>query len=189
MDDVIGLPARHKLDVHAFHRMAEAGIFRETDRVELIEGDLIDMAPIGAGHASVVDSLSEALILACGGRATVRIQNPIRLDEWNEPQPDLAILKRRGDFYAAKYPGPADTLLVIEVADTSAGFDRTVKLPLYARAGIPEYWIVDLTRRRLEAHRAPSGGSYTEITTHSSGETLALSAAPDIAVDLSLVLA
>ena len=187
MDDVIGLPARHKLDVHAYHRMAEAGIFRETDRIELIEGDLMDMAPIGQGHAALVCSLSEALFIACSGRAIVWIQNPIRLDLHNEPQPDLAVLKRRSDFYAIGHrPGPADTLLVIEVADSSVRFDRTVK-PLYARAGIVEYWIVDLKQRRLDAHRVPRGDDYAEVTTHSSGDTLALAAAPEIVVKLSLM--
>lgn len=187
MDDPAVLPARHKLDVDDYHRMAEAGIFGEENRIELIEGDLIDMAPIGQSHAAIVSGLNEALLKACSGRAIVWPQNPVRLNRLSEPQPDLAVLRRRADFYATgARPGPADTLLLVEVADSSLRFDRTVKLPLYARTGVPEFWLVDLRRRLLDAYRSPEGDGYREMTTHQAGERLALAAAPEIVVTLDL---
>lgn len=116
-------------------------------------------APAGAGAGS-------------GNRAIVRVQNPIRLDDWSEPEPDISLLRWRDDFYASGHPGPADVLLVIEVADTSIGYDREVKLPIYARAGIPETWIVDLVRGVIDAYRLPSADGYGERRTHRRGETL-----------------
>ncbi len=188
MDDATIAPARHKLTLHEYHQMGEAGIFGEDNRIELIDGDLIDMAPIGQGHAAVVVALTEALFIACAGRAIVSVQNPVQLDPSSEPQPDVAILRRRADFYATgDRPGPADVLLLIEVADSSLRFDRTVKLPLYARAGIAEVWIVDLQGRVLDAYRHPAGGQYAEPTKHHAGEQLALILAPGIMVKLELV--
>ena len=170
MDDAGVLPARHRVDVDAYHRMGEAGVFAPGERVELIEGDLIDMAPIGQGHAAVVNGLNEALVLACAGRAIVSPQNGLRLDQWSEPEPDFAILRRRADFYATgERPGPADVLLLVEVADSSLRFDRRVKLPLYARMGIVEVWLIDLKARVLEACRAPSGEGYARMETHQAG--------------------
>lgn len=187
MDDAAVVLTRHKLDVGDYHRMADAGILGEDDRVELIDGELIDMAPIGQGHAAVVNGLNRALVIACGDKAIVSPQNPVRLDRLNEPQPDFAVLRPRADFYAAgDRPGPADVLLLVEVADSSLRLDRTVKLPLYARAGIAEVWIVDLKRRVLDAHRGPAGDVYGETTTHQAGDTLALALAPEIRVTLDL---
>ncbi len=188
MDDVGFAPVRHKLDVHDFYRMAEAGIFGEDDRIELIDGDLIDMAPIGQCHEAAVNGLNEALVLACAGRAIVSPQNSLRLNRLNVPQPDFTILRRRADFYATgDRPGPADVLLLVEVADSSLTFDRTVKLPLYARAGIAEYWIVDLKREVLEAYRRPVADGYAEATEHRAGARLALAHAPEIVVGLDLI--
>jgi len=189
MDDAGILPARHRLDVVTYHRMAEAGIFGEDDRIELIDGDLIDMAPIGSDHAANVNALIEALVVASAGRAIVSAQNPIRLDRSSEPQPDLAILRRRPDFYAGKTPGPADVLLLVEVSDSSLTFECSVKLPLYARAGIAEYWIVDLKRRVIDVYRKPAGDGFGEMSTHFAGESIALALAPDIVVKPDLVFA
>ena len=188
MDDLATAPARHRLNVDEYHRMAEAGIFGEGDRIELIDGDLIDMAPIGQGHAAIVCGLNEALFLACAGRAIVWPQNPIRLDRSSEPQPDLAVLRRRADFYATgERPGPADVLILVEVADSSLRFDQTVKSPLYSRAGIAELWTVDLQRRVLDAYRKPDGDAYGEMTTHQPGDQVSLALAPEIIVTLDLV--
>jgi Uma2 family endonuclease len=188
MNDATTLPARHKLDVDTYDRMAEAGIFGEDDRIELIDGDLIDMAPIGQAHAGIVNNLAEVLFIACSGRAIVSSQNPIRLNQTSEPQPDLAVLRRRADFYTSgERPGPSDVLLMIEVADTSLTFDRTVKLPLYARAGIGEYWIVDLKRRLLEAYTTPSGDEYKKMNIYKAGDRVALALAPEIIVKLDIV--
>ena len=187
MDTADTVLTRHKIDVDNYYRMAEAGILGEDDRVELIEGEIIDMAPIGIDHASTVARLYEALVLAFAGRVTITSQSPIRLDRFSEPEPDFAVLKRREDFYATARPSIDDVLLLIEVANTSLRYDRTVKLPLYARAGIPEVWIVDLQRRIVEAYRAPMSGQYAEATTYRDGDSLALALAPDITLRMSQV--
>ena len=188
MDDAGDLLIRHKLTVDEYYRMADAGILGESDRVELINGEIIDMAPSGIGHASVVGRITRALGLACGDQALVWVQNPLSLDAFNEPQPDFAILKPRADFYATGHPGPADVLLLVEVADSSLRYDRTVKLPLYASAGIAEVWIADLQRRALIAYRLPAGGAYTHETIYRTGETLRLAALPDVAVQVEALI-
>ena len=189
MDEAaVMLPARHKLTVADYDRMVEAGILGKNDHVELIDGEIIDMAPIGQGHEAVVMGLTRALVLACSNRAIVSVQNSVRLDLRSAPQPDFAVFRFRPDFYATgTRPGPADTLLLVEVADTSLTYDRTVKLPLYARAGIPEYWIVDLKGRVLDAYRNPSGTGYDKPIKHRAGERLPLAADPEIVVTLDMV--
>ena len=190
MDDTDLVLTRHRLNVDDYHRMAETGILGEDDRVELIDGELIDMAPIGQDHAGTVDVLTRALVMACGERAIVRVRNPLRLDRLNEPQPDVAILRPREDFYRrGEPPGPADVLLVVEVADSSLRYDRRVKLPLYARAGIGEVWIVDLRRRVVDVHRTPAGDGYATIETHGPEDIVTLALAPGIAVGLRRVFA
>ena len=190
MDDMDLVPARHKLNVDDYHRMAEAGILGEDDRVELINGELIDMAPIGQGHAGIVNGLTRVFVMTCGERAVVSVQNPLRLDGLNEPQPDVVVLRPRDDFYQrGAPPGPADVLLLVEVADSSLRYDRAVKLPLYARAGIGEVWIVDLRRRVVDVHRTPAEDGYATIETHGPEDTVTLSLAPEIAVALRRVFA
>ncbi len=179
---------RHKLDVDDYSRMADAGILGEQDRVELIDGELIDMAPIGQGHAAIVNRVNRALVLACGDRAIVSTQNPVRLDRLNEPQPDFAVFRPRADFYeGGSRPGPADILLLIEVADSSLRFDRAVKLPMYARAGIVEVWIIDLKRRVLDVYRGPAGDGYRETATHQPNDSVTLTLAPEITLQLDRV--
>lgn len=151
---------RRKLDVADYHRMAEAGILGEDDRVELIEGELIEMAPIGSPHAGTVNGLTHLLVRAVGDRAVVAVQNPVRLGPYSEPQPDVALLRPRADSYRGATPITADVLLLIEVADRSLRYDRTVKLPLYARHGISEVWLIDLESRTVEVHREPAGDAY-----------------------------
>ena len=188
MDDAALAPARHRLTVHDYHRMADAGIFGEDDRIELIDGDLIDMAPIGQGHAAVVARLTRALFMACADRAIVWPQNPIRLDQSTEPQPDVAVLRHRADFYAdGERPGPADVLLLVEAADSSLRYDRTVKVPLYARAGIAEYWIVDLQGQVVDAYQGPAGDGCREKTAHQAAEQVVLLIASEIVVRLDLL--
>ena len=190
MNEAVIAPTRHKLDVEAFYRMAEAGILGEDERVELIDGDLIDMAPIGQGHEAIVGGLNRALVFACGDRAIVWPQNSIRLNRWSAPQPDFAVIKPRADFYATgDRPNPADVLLMVEVSESSLNFDQTVKRPLYAQAGIGELWIVNLKLRLLEAYRTPTGPTYAQTSTHHAGERLALALAPDIVVKLDLFFA
>jgi len=186
IDDTAVVLTRHKLDVDDYRRIADAGILGEGDRVELIDGELIDMAPIDQGHAAIVNALNRALALACGERALVSPQNPVRLDRLNEPQPDFAVFRPRADFYRARdRPGPADVLLLIEVADSSVQFDRAVKLPMYA--GIAEVWIIDLKRRVLDVYLNPTGDGYRETATHQPGDTVTLALAPMIKVPLDQV--
>src|ERR1700677_2166033 len=137
MDDTDLVPTRHRLNVDDYHRMAEAGILGEDDRVELIDGELIDMAPIGQDHIATVNGLAHAVFLACGDQAIVSVQTPARRDGFSDPQPDVTLFRPRADNYrTGERPGPADVLLLVEVADSSLRYDRTVKLPLYARARI-----------------------------------------------------
>ena len=182
---------RHRLNVDEYHRMAEAGILGENDRVELIDGALIDMATIGQDHAATVNGLTRVLVMACGDRAIVSVRNSVRLNRFNEPQPDVTLFRPRADNYrTGAFPGLADVLLlVVEVADSTLRYDRTVKLPLYARAGIAEVWIVDLHRRVVDVHRAPVGDGYTTVETFGPEDTVTLALAPEIAVKLRDVFA
>ena len=152
--------------------MTEAGILSESDRVELIDGEVIEMSPIGSRHAACVDRLNQILCLLLGKHLIVRVQNPIRLDEYSEPQPDLCLLQPRADFYAQAHPTPADVLLVVEVADSSAGFDREVKLPLYAQASVPEVWLINLPADSVEIYAQPSGGKYQKSRELKRGEII-----------------
>jgi len=178
------LPRRHRISVADYYRMAEVGILDPEARVELIDGDIIDMAPPGSPHAGTVGYLTEVLMRAVAGRANVLVQNPVRLSDFSEPQPDVALLRRRDDFYRERHPQPDDVLLLIEVAATSLRFDRDTKLPLYARHAIPEFWLVDLGSRRLSRYRAPQRGLYTLVDEPELGATVEVTALSGVAVDL-----
>ena len=154
-------PSRHLISVDAFHRMVETGILGHQDRVELIDGEIIDMSPIGVLHAAIVDVLVRHFGRRAGESVFVRCQNPLRLDNISEPEPDIAILRPRADFYMTAHPGAADVLLVIEVADTSLAYDLGTKVPLYARHGIPEVWVIDAATRQTRVFRRPVGSGGT----------------------------
>ena len=154
-------PSRHLISVDAFHRMGETGILGPQDRVELIDGEIIDMSPIGVLHAAIVDVLARHFGRRAGELVFVRCQNPLRLDDISEPEPDIAILRPRADFYMTAHPGAADVLLVIEVADTSLAYDLGTKVPLYARHGIPEVWVIDAATRHTRVFRRPVGNGGT----------------------------
>jgi Uma2 family endonuclease len=155
---------RYRLTADDYHRLATAGILGEDDRVELIEGELIEMAPIGSRHASKVKRLIALLSEALHGRAIVAAQDPVALGNFSEPQPDIAVLRPRDDYYEQAHPGPDDVLLLIEVADTSACYDREVKMPLYARHGIPEVWLLDLEKAWVEVYVEPSEDRYLHVS-------------------------
>ena len=148
-------PVRHKLSVADFERMVEAGILEPDRRVELLEGELIDMAPIGPPHASVSNRINRVLVERTAGRAVVSVQNPLKLPPHSMPQPDFLVLRPRGDDYGFAHPGADDVLLAVEVADTSLHYDRTQKAKVYAAYGIVEYWIVEAAGRRLHRHLQP----------------------------------
>lgn len=156
--------ARRPLTVAEYHRMGEVGILTEDDRVELIEGELVAMSPIGSEHSGTVNALTRRLVLAVGDRGVVAVQNPVQLDDRSEPQPDLAVLKPREDDYRRATPRPHEVLLIIEVADSSLAYDRGVKRSLYARHGIPEFWIVNLAANAVEVCRTPAGDQYASIS-------------------------
>jgi len=182
------LVRRYRFTVDEYHRMAEAGVLHEDHRVELLDGEVVVMSPIGDPHAACVKRLNRLLGAHVGARAIVSVQDPIRLDSHSEPQPDVALLRPRDDFYASAMARPEDTLLVIEVGDSSARFDREVKAPLYARAGIPELWLVDLTAGEVSVCRQPAATGYREVSVKRRGD-LSPEALPDLVVRIDDVLA
>jgi len=182
-------PARHRLDVGAYYRMAEAGILSHPQRVELIDGDIFDMNPIGSRHAAVTRRLERQFARAVAdGIALVSVQNPLRLDAYNEPQPDFVALSPRPDGYAAFHPGAADALLLIEVSDSSLDHDRKTKLALYARFGVPEVWIVDLSGSAIEVYRDPAEGRYRSFSRMVQG-ALTPARIPEVMIDVAALLA
>ena len=174
--------------VEEYHRMAQAGILGEDDRVELIEGEIVEMTPIGSKHASTVNRINRLFFERLGGRAIISVQNPIRLGEYSEPQPDVSLLRPREDFYASSHPGPEDVLLLVEVSETSAEYDREVKLPLYARFGIPEVWLVNPEGKAIEVYRDPSPESYREVQTLGYDALLSLNSFPDLKLPAKEIL-
>ncbi len=182
MDAVAHSIKPHRFTVADYHRMAEAGIFDEDSRVELIRGQIIDMAAIGAPHLGIVNRLNRLLIPLLAGRATLSVQNPVRLDDGSEPVPDFAVLRLRADDYVTVTPSAPDTLLLIEVSDTTIKFDRAVKAPLYAETGIPEFWIVNISEAVIEVYRRPQGDAYAEIDRAVRGRTLPIPALPGVTI-------
>jgi len=174
--------------VDEYHRMSEAGILSETDRVELIEGEIVKMSPIGKLHAACVKRLNKGLNRKVGDDAIVSVQDPIRLDDYSEPEPDIALLKPRADFYAQDLPTAEDVLLIIEVADSSVEYDRTVKLPLYAKAGVPETWLANLREDRIEAYSEPVNGVYQRVRIINRGEIVSPTGLPTLLLTAEEIL-
>jgi Uma2 family endonuclease len=179
---------RRALTVAEYHLMGKAGILNEDDRVELIEGQLIAMSPIGSEHSGTVNALNHALVQAVGDRGVVAVQNPVQLDDLSEPQPDFAVLKPRADFYRRATPRPDEVLLIIEVADSSLAYDRNLKRSLYPRHGIPEFWIVDLTAGEVEVCRGPQGEQYTSISRVGREEVLEPQMLPGATIPVAALL-
>ena len=169
---------RRRFTVSEYHRMGQAGILGEDDRLELLEGEIVEMAPIGSRHQAVVDRLTSLFFNRVGDAAVVRVQGSVRLEDDSEPQPDLLLLQRRTDFYASAHPGSEDVLLLVEVSDTSAEYDREVKLPLYARHGIKEVWLVGLDAGTIEVYRAPTVQGYQEVSQAGRGQRISPVAFP-----------
>jgi Uma2 family endonuclease len=179
---------RRLLTVDEYHRMGEAGILTDDDRVELIEGELVAMAPIGSEHVAATNTLTRLLVLAVGDRGIVSVQNPVRLTRRSEPQPDFAVLKPRGG-YGTTLPRPEDTMLAVEVANTSLDYDRTVKLALYARSGIPEVWIVNLAAQEVEVYQLPVADRYTSVARAGRSDALTIKAIPDVRIPVARIFA
>lgn len=178
---------RHRFTVEEYHKMGETGIFHEDDRVELVEGEIVEMAPIGARHAETVNTLNELLAELRGTTGyTISVQNPIVLGAHDEPQPDLALL--RADRDRTRLPHPGDVLLVVEVSDATLRYDRETKLPLYAGAGVPEAWLVDLQNGAIELHTEPSAGGYKVARKFDRAETITSITVPQVSVGVGRVL-
>ncbi len=170
----------HKFTVQQYHLMHEAGVFAEGDRLELINGEIREMSPIGRKHAVCVSKATKNFERKLGDQAIIWTQNPIRLSDHSEPQPDLAILKWRDDFYAEALPTPEDVLLIIEVSDSTIAYDRNVKSLLYAANGIPETWLFDVNKKVVEGYSQPSSSGYKRMQRYEQNDTLAMIAFPDI---------
>ncbi|WP_341733111.1 Uma2 family endonuclease [Microcoleus sp. EPA2] len=179
---------RRLFTVQEYHLMGEAGILGEDDRVELIEGEIVQMAAIGTRHASSVKRLIAVFSDLERRRAIIGAQDPIQLTERTEPQPDVVLLQPRADYYATAHPVPSEVLLLVEVSDSTVGFDRDVKVPNYARSGIQEVWLWDLDVNCLEVYRAPTANGYTSLKKFERGETVAPLAFPEFEVSVDFIL-
>jgi len=179
---------RRRFTTAEYHAMAEAGVLAEDERVELIAGEIVRMTPIGSQHAGCVKGLNRRLSRVLGDRATIAVQDPIVLDDASEPEPDVAVLRFREDDYRSLHPKSGDVLFLIEVADTSVDYDRNVKLPLYAQAGIPEAWLVRLPGACIEIHRSPAATGYQEMRTLHPGDRVSPLAFPDLELTVAAIL-
>lgn len=181
-------PLRRLFTASEYHTMLDAGILKEDDRVELIEGEILQMTPIGSAHGGGVNRLTALFTSLLGRRAVVSVQNSFHLNDFSEPQPDLLLLRFRDDFYSRELPRTTDVLLLIEIADSSLEFDRRIKAGLYARHGIPEVWVQDLRNGVLLVHRDPSPQGYREVKALQRGERLSPLAFPDLVIEVDAVL-
>ena len=176
---------KHRFSVKEYYRMAETGVLRPGARVELLNGEITDMSPIGPFHGGVTNYLSQHFMLAAHGRWVVTVQNPVRLDDHSEPQPDLMLLKPATDFYRNRHPQPEDIYLLVEISDSSLTRDLSEKLPAYGHAGIPEVWIVNLNDETIEVFREPHFSGYAGKSVLSPGDIAQPLAFPDLTVNVS----
>jgi Uma2 family endonuclease len=181
-------PRRRLFTADEYEEMVLAGILKEDDRVELWDGEIFEMPAIGDWHNGTVDILNWRFGTYLGGRAILRVQGSFRLNPMSEPEPDIAVLRFREDFYRTTKVGPGDVLLVIEVSDTTLAYDRDFKLPRYARAGIPEVWIVVKQQAHIEVHRDPAGETYRTRTIHPRGTSVSPLAFPDISIAVEEII-
>ncbi len=169
---------RHCFTTAKYDRMIEAGILDEDDRVELIEGEIVEMTPIGSVHVARVNRCIPVLTAIFGRNAQLSVQNPIHLGDASEPQPDVTFLRPQADYYASALPTAADILLLVEVSDSSLAFDRQIKIPLYARHGVAEVWLIDVAEDLITVYRDPTPSGYATVHDVSRGGTLSVLAFP-----------
>ena len=181
--------ARRRFTREEYNRMAEVGILKPADRVELIRGEIIEMSPPGRRHIAFVNNLNRLLVRRLGDRAIVSVQNPVAFTEDTEPQPDLAVCRERTVPYKDREPYAEDVVLLIEVADTSLRYDRSTKLRLYAAAGVPEYWLVDCTAESVEVFRSPGAEGYRDVSRAAGEGTVTVAAFPDVTLRIAEVFA
>ncbi|MDZ8109136.1 MAG: Uma2 family endonuclease [Nostoc sp. DedQUE12a] len=179
---------RRKFTVEQYQKMIESGILTEDDRVELIRGEIIEMSPIATKHAACVNRLINLLVQLLGKRVIVAAQNPVALNDNSQPQPDVALLKPRDDFYATAHPQPQDIFLLIEVADSTIEYDREEKIPLYAQANIIEVWLVDINEEIVEVYQQPTAAGYQLMQKFASSQTLSIPDFPDVNINVNEIL-
>jgi len=182
------LPNKRLITVDEYHRMAETGILSPNDRVELILGEILNMSPIGSKHSAIVNRINGLFVPAFLNKAIVQVQGSIQIKPFSEPEPDIALLKPRSDFYYEQLPQPKDVLLLIEVADSTLDFDENVKRPLYAEAGIQEYWIVDINNNQVLLHTIPEGNLYKHIKIATLNDSINCTAFPNVAIAVKDIL-
>ncbi len=181
-------PARKLFTVAEYHQMIESGFFKEDDRFELHNGEVLEMSPIGPRHAACVNRMNTLLNDKVRKRAVVSVQNPLTLSDYSEPQPDLALLKPQADFYASAHPTPADALVIIEVADSTVETDRRNKIPTYAFAAVREVWLIDLVNDRIEVHSNPFKGVYQEVRIIQRGQNVISPSLPQLKLKADEIL-
>lgn len=181
-------PTKHLTNIHEWHRMGEAGVFADNHHIELIDGEILDMAPIGSNHAGHLKRVTNQFYSLLFGQVIISVQDPVQLSAYSEPEPDLMLLKPHTDFYSSRHPNADDVLLLIEVSDSTLAFDQNQKLQLYARHNIPEYWIVNLIDSCLEVYRQPHSENYEQKVTLRTGDNITLSQLPDISISVSTIL-
>jgi Uma2 family endonuclease len=184
-----GIVTRKRFTADQYQRMGQVGILLEGDRVELIDGEVVAMTPIGPRHNASVAQTNRALVRAAGDDAIVLPQGSVRLDLYYEPQPDIVLLRPRSDFYASRHAGPDDILLIVEIAESSIEYDRDVKAPIYAAAGIPEYWVIDLNTKLVWRDSSPERGEYQSVEQYSRGQSIAPLLLPTCVIAVDEVLA
>jgi Uma2 family endonuclease len=179
---------RKRFTTHEYEQIIAAGVIGEDDRVELLEGEIVEMSPIGPSHSSCVVRLTRLLYKLDMPDVLIRVQDPVHIGEYSKPQPDISIVQQRDDLYSQGHPEPEDILLLIEVAESSLTYDRQLKLPIYARAGIPEVWLVALLPQTVERFRAPAEGGYGEVTLFRRGETVSALNLPHLSLSVDSIL-
>ena len=179
---------RHRFSVDDYHFLAEHGLFAPSERVELIRGELQLMQPLGPDHSSHTSSFIDTIRPKCPPTLALRLEQPVVIPPDSEPQPDLAVVRRRADYYKSAHPRPADVLLIVEVADSSVAFDTGGKARLYAQAGIPEYWVLDLPAQRVRIFREPRGDGYKVGEALTRGETARCGTVPELVIEVGDLL-
>ena len=188
MNSVIPPFRKHLTDVNEWHKMGEANIYPSDSRLELIEGEIFEMSPIGSNHASHLKRINKLFTRLIPENLFPSVQDPLQLGDLSEPEPDFMLLKPSEDSYASRHPVAEDVLLLIEIADSSLNFDQNQKLRLYAMHNIPEYWLLNLIDNCLEVYRKPKGEVFAEKTTLYQGDNITLSQLPDITIQVSEIL-
>jgi Uma2 family endonuclease len=179
---------RRRFTVQEYHLMGESGVLAADDRVELIDGEVFSMSPIGSRHAACVTTFNEVFSESFGRRVTLWIQNPIRLGDDSEPVPDIVLLRRRDDRYVSRHPRAGDILLLVEIADSSLGYDREIKLPLYAREGVPEVWLANLDSQHIVVYTEPKPDGYASARIARPGEAIIPTAFPEMTIAVADLL-